>query len=1178
MKIIVLCFAFLISLSLLSQSLVINEAMSRNGITIYDQEGDTPDWLELYNASSSTINLSNFGLSDDNSDLFKWILPDISLESDEHLLIFASSKNRRFSHLETIIDWGAEWKYFMGFAEPPSDWREIDFDDSIWFTGPTGIGCGDDDDTTIIPIVGSYYLRHTFTIEDTTKIVFGILHVDYDDAFVAYLNGTEIARANIGTPGIIPAYNDFAEDSWEANIYQGGLPEQFFLPDLKAHLIEGENVLSIQTHNITASSSDLTMIPFLTLAMTETPVNPHGYAEILQSMQPDLHSNFKISSSGETLYLVDENMILLDSLFVDEIPTDVTVGCQPDGSENIYFFNEPTPEESNTSYGYQNMANLPIFSLEGGFYNGYQTIELSGAGADETIYYTLDGSDPVDTSIVYIQPITIDTTHVIRARILSPNSISSPIVTHTYFIDRYFTLPVISLATTPANFFDWETGIYVMGPNASPDPPYSGANFWEDWERPIHIEMFNLDGSLKFSEDAGTKIHGRWSRRFDQKSLAIFFRSQYGTNTLNCQVFDEKPYGNFESLLIRNSGNDFQSTHFRDAFVTNITQDQNIEYQEFQPVTLYLNGMYWGIYNLREKISEHFVAANNPGVDPDNIDRLEYRNQVLNGDSTAYHNLMVYFASHDLSQTDNYEYVKTKVNVANLTKYLATNIYCNNTDWPRNNVSLWRERTETSKWHWILDDMDWSFGHPYSGYDDNTIWDVLSTSPSNPNPPEFTFLFRKMFTNQEFQDGFVDCIMDYMNTIFQPTALLTEISSIKAQYELEMAAHIVRWNWGTMDEWYDEVEEMETFASLRPDYMIGHLQNEFDLGNTINVNIDINDEIMGYLELNFITLTDFPFSGSYFDGIPIKITAIPYDGFEFTQWFGSSSSQNPILEITPDSDLDLTANFQVMSGNSSDIVINEINYNSSDDFNPDDWIEIYNISGTNLDLSSWQLKDDDDLHSFIFPTDFSIPADSYIVLCRDTLAFHTLFPDIENYLGNWNFGLGSNSDMVRIFDNEGTLIDHVLYDNEAPWPIEPDGNGPTLSLLNPGMNNLLPQSWAASENHGTPGVINDVYVFADDQNPILPNNVVLYPNYPNPFNPVTTIKYSLPEDTSVTLGIYNVKGQLTKLLINEFQTKGQYTIDWDGNDNNGKPVASGLYFYRIKSNNCVLNQKMLLLK
>jgi len=312
--------------------------------------------------------------------------------------------------------------------------------------------------------------------------------------------------------------------------------------------------------------------------------------------------------------------------------------------------------------------------------------------------------------------------------------------------------------------------------------------------------------------------------------------------------------------------------------------------------------------------------------------------------------------------------------------------------------------------------------------------------------------------------------------------------------------------------------------------------------------------------------------------VSVILKAIPQFGYEFVEWTGGFNSTSDSVSVYLTGNMDITAVFSETGSTPSSIVINEINYNSSIDFNPDDWVEIYNNSNTGQDLSGWIFKDEDDTHSFVLPQDFVLLPDEYYVLCKDTLAFHSLFPDVENYLGNFNFGLSGNGELIRLYDNIGVIVDSLIYDDQLPWPIEPDGNGPTLSLKNPGMNNILYQNWAASGEHGTPGIINDVYVSAENDIPETPNRLILNPNFPNPFNPSTTIKYSLPLDSQVKLVIYNLKGQLTKLIVDEFQTKGEHSASWDGTDVNGKLVASGIYFYQLGSGKVKVNRKMVLLK
>ena len=174
-------------------------------------------------------------------------------------------------HWETVVYNTNVWRYFIGDTEPPSSWRTLTFDDSQWEMGMGGIGYGDNDDNTVIPQTISVYLRRNFEITDTAKISFAILHADYDDAFVAYLNGIEIARQNVGEPGIPPTHDQTAYDYHEAALYNGGVPEMFTLSSstLDGLLNEGDNVLTVQVHNQNINSSDLSGNFFFSVGISD---------------------------------------------------------------------------------------------------------------------------------------------------------------------------------------------------------------------------------------------------------------------------------------------------------------------------------------------------------------------------------------------------------------------------------------------------------------------------------------------------------------------------------------------------------------------------------------------------------------------------------------------------------------------------------------------------------------------------------------------------------------------------------------------------------------------------------------------------------------------------------------------------------------------------------------------
>ncbi len=1167
---------------LTAQNICVNEVMSSNSF-YYDEDGDTPDWIELYNNGSDEISLEGFALSDDSSNPFQWQFPDISLAPEDFLFVFASDKDRKTAYWENIIDWGDEWKYFVGNEEPPLNWREIDFDDSDWSAGPSGFGFGDGDDATIIPLANSCYIRHSFTIDDLNDLYSSLLHIDYDDAFVAYLNGIEVARNNILSPGIIPAYDDSAATSHEAKLYQNGNPETFFLDGSADILLEGSNVLAIQVHNEGVFSNDLSLIPFFSLGFSSEPANAVGVPTILEELLPFLHTNFKIDADGEMLLLSAPNGAILNEIILPELETDISFGRQPDGSDNWFYFDHSTPDSSNVTNGFQQITPQPVIQPIGGFFENEVSITFYDVPAFVSIYYSLDGSLPDSTHNQYSSAIQLDSTAVIRARAFAPGEIPSKIITQTYFLDQESDLPIISLATDPENLWDDEIGIYALGNNANPNYPYFGANFWQDWERPIHIEMYETGRSNAFSLNAGVKIFGNYSRVHPQKSLAIFARNSYDDVWMEHQIFPDKAINSFKNIVLRNSGNDWEYTMFRDMLMTGLTSELDIDRQAYRPAIVFLNGEYWGIHNIREKVNEHYLAANH-SVDPDNIDLLENNRIAIHGDGIHYQALLDFIENNNVALSQNYEYIKTQMNVENFIKYWNAQIFFLNGDWPHRNIKYWRERVPDGKWEWILFDTDFGFDL-WQSADHNFLAELMNPNgPSGNNYEWSTFLFRSLLENETFKNDFINYAADLLNSCFNTSFVLDRIDQFQAILQNEMQTHKMRWQ-QSYDLWLNEVLILQYFANERPEFVREHFISEFDLTGTAALNIDIFPIESGEVQINSLQVDEFPWSGNYFQNIPIILEGLENPGWEFAGWTGDIISDSISITLEMTADQSLIAWFEPVTNFTDSIVFNEINYNSDPDFDPEDWIELFNRSQQNIDLSGWKFADSNDSNFMILPEGTILSAENYLVLCRDSTSFFSHFPNVSNVLGNWDFGLSGSGECIRLFNQTNALIDSVEYDDDPPWPTDPDGNGPTLSLLNPDLENSLVENWAASSNYGTPGEINDIYIF-DQENIIQKPVVQLFQNYPNPFNPTTTICFNTQPDKKTEIIIYNLKGQLIKILdffnpldSKEIDTSSTKSVIWNGRDQYDKPVGSGVYFYQMKIDGQVIdNRKMLLLK
>jgi len=1174
LKINYLLFLFLLVGLAFSQEVVINELQSLNTNTIADEDGEFADWFELYNSGSTSVNLEGMGISDDGDRLNKWIFPAVMLDPNEVLLIFASGKDKKIqvTHWETVIDKGDNCRYRSGTSEPPATWRQKNFDDNSWAEGPSGFGYGDGDDATSLPVVMSVAIRKKFTISDPTDIISLFFHIDYDDAFVAYINNTEIARNNIGTPGIVPPFNQGANNWREAEIYQGGYPEAYNISGFIGLLQSGENVLAVQVHNYDLNSSDMSAIPFLTMGLQAPPDNPRGLSDYISLSLPNLHTNFRLSADGEVLYLTNPESHVTDSVAYGEIPNDLSLGRQPDGTDDWRLFDEPTPGDSNTSTGYMGLTPNPIFSLSTGIYSEPQAFSMSYTG---NVYYTLDGTEPDETAVLYTDPMLISKTTVIRARAFESGKMPSSIITSTFLFEEDLHLPIMSLTTDPKNLWDEQTGIYVKGPNAEPDFPYFGSNFWQDWEKPIHVEFIEQDGSFGFEADAGIKIFGGWSRGFDQKSFAIFMRRRYGQAKLNYQLFPDLGIAEFKAFILRNSGNDWGNTMMRDGMITGLTNPLGLEKQAFRPVVLFLNGEYWGIQNLREKINEDHLASHYD-LDPDEIDLLENNAYALEGSAEHYNMMIDYITNNNIKDSVVYNNLTKMIDVNNFIDYEISQIYCDNTDWPGNNIKFWRPQTSDGIWRWILYDTDFGFDiWSQNSVTFNTL--AFATEPDGPdwpNPPWSTYLLRRLLENDTFRINFINRFADHLNTIFSSTQVSHHVDSIKAIIKDDITRHLNRWG-GNYQTWELLVTKLKVFGNLRPGYVRAHIRQKFNISGEVNVKLENVNIEGGKLKINSITLESAKWNGIYFTGIPITLQAIPHAGYRFDRWTGGSTSFEESIQIVLNGSESFYANFIP----DTSLVINEINYNSSPDFPAGDWIEFYNSSLIPIDVSGWLFKDSDDTHVFTFPESLIVPADAYIVLSRDSVKFSASFPSLPNLVGYFDFGLNNGGELVRLFDSENHLIDSLTYLDELPWPVEANGFGSTLSLREPLLDNSLPESWEASVVNGTPGKPNmGLTLIEADFRDVIPEKYKLGQNYPNPFNPDTHINFSLNRSDHVSLSIYNIQGQLVRNLVDEYKDVGNYSIYWNGLDQSGRRAVSGMYIYQITVGNESVSKQMIMMK
>jgi len=788
------------------------------------------------------------------------------------------------------------------------------------------------------------------------------------------------------------------------------------------------------------------------------------------SEQGKFHTNFKLDGEGEQLGLFD-GTDFLDSLTYVKQTTDISFGRSAETGTGWYFFSEPTPGSQNSKPN-PPIAEKPAFSPPGCFFSDNITVELTSNDPDGTIYFTLDGSEPTDSSIIFTSPITTDTTIVIRARTYHNGYTSSPIVTYTYIKNQTYKLPTLSLVTDPINLWSEHAGIYL--------------NYDEEdmeWERPVAVEFFDEQRNPVFNEDSGIRIHGGGPRRFPKKAFRLYFRNQYGKSWLNYQLFPSKrDINKYKRFIIHAGSSDMADNEYsegwtliRDPMMHEFCRRLNGVYSATRPVALFLNGQPWGIYNLFERTDRFFIEANYGDID---VDIIEDGNRAREGDMDSWMDMFRYIKFHNLENNDHYQIAKTYIDIENYIDYNVLEIFSGNRDWPHNNQLAFRIRKPGERWRWILWDVDAGF-IPYGLYFDTLDWASRDH--------ETTVIFRKLLENSEFRNAFIVRFTDLMNTMFSPENVISMVDSFASVIRDDITFETNRWG-SSPEEWEQAglVGELYDFANKRPGFIHKFMQKRFSLSRPGTLIIAQPQGGLGKVRVNTVEInweesSSDPWQGLYYRSIPIELKAIPEPGYKFVRWSDSSQPDSSRIRFSLPKEYTIYPIFEKMDYYYQ-LVINEINYNSSKSLYPNgaapkDWIEIYNYSteqhsAQEINMAGWHFKDEDNLHDFIFPDNTIIQRDSFLIVCMDTIAFQNQFPTVTNYVGNFDFGLSSNGELIQLYDSNGILVDSLTYSNQAPWPTEADGNGATLELKAPTLDKALPENWQAGINGGSPGSSN----------------------------------------------------------------------------------------------------------
>lgn len=599
----------------------------------------------------------------------------------------------------------------------------------------------------------------------------------------------------------------------------------------------------------------------------------------------DLHTNFSLSAKGGRVVLTGPYGGEAQRIDFPVQHTNTSYG-QVNGVWG--YMANPTPLRANEPLVASRRAGAVRASIAPGRYGASVAV---GLATDEpaTIRFTIDGSDPGPQSRIYSRPILAEKTMTIKARSFDRELIPGPVAVFTYFInERPFSLPVVSLTTQPAYLWDNRIGIYADGTNGTVRPCYNVPVNWnQDWERHGYLELFSKDGVRLFGQDTDFRVSGGCSRNWPQKPFALRARNKYGDNEFEYPFFAAKQIDEYGGLFIRNSGNDQPLTMFRDALLQGLVAGQlDVDYQAYQPAAFYLNGEYWGIQNLREKVDADYIKSNY-GIDADDVDLLELNGVVIEGSGDFYHSYLDGLNYLDLADSASFGYIDRHIDVQEYINYMVTQIYCANLDWPGNNIKFWRQRSTKGKFRWILHDLDFGFdlnkatpssaSHPtleFATDPDNEVW---------PNPAWSTFHFRKLLENPVFRSRFIETMNAAIDVTFDPERVIRHIDSLQSVVRPEMYYHRARWG-GSMEEWTKEVQLLREFAVARNAFMKEHVREFFDLGRHVDVSLRVTPGSAGTYRWNRLSSGEAVSYRPYPSGMSYRLEARPAYGYRFKEW------------------------------------------------------------------------------------------------------------------------------------------------------------------------------------------------------------------------------------------------------------------------------------------------------
>lgn len=1019
----------------------------------------------------------------------------------------------QFANAQINFEQGGVFRYLKGNEAQSlsSNWSNQSFDVSNWKTGNAPFRYGDGSGGTALSDMqdqySTVYLRSTFNAIQVENIHTISFQVNYDDGFVIWINGNKALAVN--------APDNLSNTAMAISNHESGNNVAFEVKCENLGLLDGENTIAIMGLNVTLTSSDF---------------------------------YFDVKMNAEA-----------------ELP--------------------PLP-----SLIYNDKVK---FSHEAGFYTNAFDLELSSPKSGYQILYTIDGSDPATSSTgnnvaspfkININPTSTTgrgktPAYVVRASLVADGFAPSLSTTQTYiFLDEVKTqkapggewpnarinqqvidyemagdvvtngiyatqmeaaltqIPSISIVTDLANLFDPGTGIYVNAEQKG-----------IDWERPCSVELLEAEYGKQFQVNAGLRIRGGNSAKNKDNpkhAFRFYFRDEYGASKLEFPLFDNEGASEFDCIDLRCEQNyswsmdgSYHNTLVKDIFCRDLQGQMGQPYCRGRYYHLYLNGMYWGIFQTDER-AEADYAKTYFGGDEDDYDVVKVNTQpwpyvceVTDGNAEAWEELWKkcqtgfanntnYFALEGKKADGTYDpNGKVWVDIDNLIDYMMVIFYSGNfdapvsgwggNDMPNNFFAIYNRNNKSQGFKFLAHDSEHSlfvesvFG--FNGINENRV-NIGSNGSMKINKlwdfnPQW--LHYKLSANSEYCVRFADRAYQYLTKggVLSPEKSAALFKSRADQINMAVIAESARWgdaqrnnSLTKIDDWLPEIQTMyNNYFPYRSAIVIQQLTQEGLYFNAVAPDIylageQVFENTVSFSNSKIVAIKQIGTSGIVYYTLnntdPRNVGgAIASDAIA-----GSNPTELSITETTV---INTRIYFNGTWGPLKKVVFRNDNEDYSSfkvtelHYHPKDLIVGSDtISGQDFEFIEFKNTSDnfidlsglklDSAIEFLFPEEALLAPKQFYVIASKPNWFYEKYGRYPS--GNYAKNLSNGGELIALFDNNNQPVLSFTYDDKLPWPEAPDGEGYSLCSVedNPTGDPNLPAYWKASSLvDGTPYANND---------------------------------------------------------------------------------------------------------